>query len=63
MVEVWKEATNHAPELLHELLSCPKAAIRVKAVLNDIAQARLRQLAEDAAASRQASGSLLAPGA
>lgn len=49
LIEMWREASSPAPHLVAGLLNDPKAAARIKAVIEDVVQAELKAMADEAA--------------
>jgi hypothetical protein len=49
LIEMWRNATSPAPHLVAGLLDDPARAARIAAVMNDVVQAELNTMAEEAA--------------
>jgi len=49
LLEMWREATSPAPHLLAGLLDDPVRATRVRAAMEDVVQAELKAMADEAA--------------
>ena len=49
LLEMWRDATSPAPHLLVGLLDDSARAARIAAVMNDVVQAELQAMADEAA--------------